>query len=176
MHLTPFTSLSWAYQLHYYLCFRTHRRRQLLALHAEEITRLIRNICAHHDYHLLECHSRPDQFLSLVSLKPSHTIAKVLQTLKSNSSRELPFPKPVWARGYLARSVGRMRIDAVREYLENQSQHHGYATRIRPPVFRYRTEKLLPLTAAHCVFELNHHLVLATRKRRGVFDRILGGS
>ena len=174
MHLTPFTSLTWAYQLHYYLCFRTHRRRQLFGSHSEEITRLIRHICAQHDYHLLECHPRPDQFLSLVSLKPSHTIAKVLQTIKSNSSRGLPLPKPAWARGYLARSVGRMRIDAVREYLDGQSEHHGYATRMRPPVFRYRTEKPLPLTAAHCVFELNHHLVLATRRRKGVFDSHLG--
>ncbi len=174
MYLTPFTSLTWAYQLHYYLGFRTHRRRQSLASNSEEIIQLIRKICDRHTYHLLECQPRMDQFLCLVSVQPTHVIAKVLQTLKSNSSRELILPKPVWARGYLARSVGRMRIDAVREYLDHQSEHHGYETRMRPPVFRYRAEKQLPLTAAHCVFDLNHHLVFATQKRKGVFDSQLG--
>lgn len=173
MYLTPFTSLTWAYQLHYYLCFRTHRRRRSFASNAEEITRLLRNICEQHGYHLLECHLRPDQFLCLVSLNPSHPIAKVLQIVKSNSSRELLLPKPAWARGYLARSVGRMRVDAVRAYLDHQSEHHGYETRMLPPVFRYRAEKESPLTAAHCVFELNHHLVFATRKRKGVFNSVL---
>lgn len=174
MHLTPFTGLTWAYQLHYYLGFRTHRRRPLFVSNPEEITQLVWEICNRQDYHLLECKPRTDQFLCLVSLKPAHPISKVLQTLKCNSSRELALPKPVWARGYLARSVGRMRIAAVREYLQNQSAHHGYETRMRPPVFRYRVEKQLPLTAAHCVFELNHHLVLATRKRKGVFTSGLG--
>lgn len=172
MYLTSFTSLTWAYQLHYYLCWRTHRRHQLFA--AEQLTQVIQQICGQLDYHLLESKPRADQFLCLVSLKPPHVISKVIQTLKCNSSRALAQAKPAWARGYLARSVGRMRIDAVREYLEHQSEHHGYAARLRPPVFRYRATEPLPLNAAHCSFELNHHVVLATRKRRGVFNSDLG--
>ena len=31
MQVAPFTILNWAYQLHYYLCFRTHRRRACFA-------------------------------------------------------------------------------------------------------------------------------------------------
>jgi REP-associated tyrosine transposase len=114
--------------------------------------------------------------LCLFSLKPTHTISKLVQTLKCNSSRELALPKPTWARGYLARSVGRMRLDAVREYLEHQSEHHGYIARVLPPVYRYRAKEAVHLTAAHCYFELNHHLVFATRWRKGVFYSTLAGA
>jgi len=34
MHLESLTTLSWAYQLHYYLCFRTRSRHSVFAAHA----------------------------------------------------------------------------------------------------------------------------------------------
>src|SRR6266478_8412205 len=88
MYLTPFTSLAWAYQLHYYLCFRTHRRRSLFSSKAVELTELIREICVRHDYHLLECQPHPDELRCLVSLQPTQPISKVMQVIKANSSRE----------------------------------------------------------------------------------------
>jgi REP element-mobilizing transposase RayT len=88
MYLTPFTSLAWAYQLHYYLCFRTHRRRSLFASKAVELTELISEICVRHNYHLLECQPHPDELRCLVSLQPTQPISKVMQTIKTNSSRE----------------------------------------------------------------------------------------
>ena len=166
MYLTPFTSLAWAYQLHYYLCFRTHRRRSLFTSKADQLTEIISEICARHDYHALEYQPRPDQFRCLLSLQPAQAISKVMQTIKTNSSREcslqIALAKPVWARGFMAKSVGRMRIDAVRKYLEQQSKHHGYDSRVLPPVYRYRASEPVVLTTEHAVFELNHHVVLAT--------------
>ena len=88
MYLTPFTSLAWAYQLHYYLCFRTHRRRQLFTSRAAQLTEIVSEICARHDYHPLEYQSRPDQFRCLLSLQPAQAISNVVQTIKTNSSRE----------------------------------------------------------------------------------------
>ena len=167
MYLTPYTSLTWAYQLHYYICFRTHRRRASLA--TRPVLETFNEICAKDDYHLLECQPHADQVLCLFSLQPIHTISKLVQTLKCNSSRQLALPKPAWARGYLARSVGRVHVDVVREYLEHQSEHHGYAARILPPVYRYRANEPVRLAAAHCYFELNHQLVFATRWRKGIF-------
>jgi REP element-mobilizing transposase RayT len=176
MFLTPFTSLTWAYQLHYYLCFRTHRRRHLPAHSSERLSEAIDEICKRKDYHLLEFHAEPAQILCLLSLRPMHAISKLVQSMKSNSSREIAMPKPVWARGYFANSVGRMRIGAVRQYLEDQSEHHGYDARMLPPVYRYCVREPTTLTAAHCSFSLSHHLVLATRKRRGFFNSQLGRS
>jgi REP element-mobilizing transposase RayT len=174
MHLPSFTSLSWAFQLHYYLCFRTYRRRPLIGPNLDALAELVSEICERHDYHLLECQTHADHVRNLVSLKPADSIAKVMQTIKTNASRELSITKPVWARGYLARSVGRMRIDAVRRYLDQQSRHHGYESRVLPPVFRFRATQPIELCSAHASFELNHQLVLATRKRKGVFTSVMG--
>jgi REP-associated tyrosine transposase len=178
MYLTPFTSLVWAYQLHYYICFRTHRRRAVFTETSNVLSALVKEICLRHDYHLLECKPYPDQFRFLVSLPPSRSVANVIQTIKTNSAREcglrLALTAPVWARGYLARSTGRMRIGAVRQYLEQQASHHGYSNRLLPPVYRYRTTQPLVLTSAHARFELNHHLVFATCRRVGVFTSALG--
>jgi putative transposase len=174
MLLTPYTTLTWAYQLHYYLCFRTHRRKPL----SINLRQLISEISQHHDYHVLEQHSYPTQFRGLFSLRPSQTIAKTIQTLKSNSARELArstaMAVPVWARGYLARSSGHVSTSAVRAYLESQDTHHGYANRILPPVFKYRSSTPAQLSAAHSSFDLNHHLVFSTKRRRGVFTSTTG--
>jgi len=37
---------------------------------------------------------------------------------------------PLWARGYLARSIGQVRISGVRTYLDQQAAHHGYDRRL----------------------------------------------
>jgi len=44
VNLTPLTTLTWAYQLHYYLCFRTHRRRELFSAQhfADSLAELIK--------------------------------------------------------------------------------------------------------------------------------------
>src|SRR5258705_3484017 len=134
MNLTPFKSLTWAYQLHYYLCFRTHRRRQSFLSKESLLKEFITEICERHQYHLLECQSHSDQFRSLVSLRPGQAVAKTIQTITTNSSREwcrrFDLQPPLWARGYLARSVGQLRISAVQTYLDQQFAHHGYDLRL----------------------------------------------
>ena len=88
--------------------------------------------------------------------------------------QEFGLAPPLWARGYLARSVGRVRIHAVKRYLDTQAEHHGYNTRALPPVFRFRATEPKVLATAHASFDLAHHLALATRFRRGVFDSKTG--
>jgi len=176
----PLTALSWAYQLHYYLCFRTHRRQQIFAAKtaSDVLLTVVSEICKRHEYRLLESQTYPDQFRCLLSLRPDQSVSTVIQTIKTNSSREcglqLQLSPPFWARGFLARSTGRMRIGAVRRYLEQQAEHHGYASRLLPPVYRYRATSPLILEAPHAAFDLSHHLVFATYHRKGVFTSNLG--
>jgi REP element-mobilizing transposase RayT len=178
MYLTPFTSLKWAYQLHYYLCFQTHRRKEPFRDNEHTLKSVIEEVCASHEYHLLESKAFPAQLRSLVSLRPDQAVAKTVQVVKSKTSREwsqmFGTTPPLWARGYLAQSVGEVRIDTVRNYLEQQPNHHGYASRVLPPVFQYRAESQIELTAAHSFFDLSHHLVFATSRRHGVFDSHVG--
>ncbi len=180
MQLAPFTNLNWAYQLHYYICFRTHRRCECFAedRNAEALVASLFEICQRHDYHLLESKVYPDHVRCLLSLRPEQVVSTVIQTMKANSSREcnqqLGLAAPLWARGYLARTVGRVSLSIVKQYLHQQTEHHGYEKRVRPPIFRYRAEERASLSVAHAAFELNHHLVFATRYRRGVFGSKLG--
>ena len=74
----------------------------------------------------------------------------------------------------ILRGVGRVRIQAVRKFLEEQATHHGYAQRLLPPVYRYRAEQPLVLESPHAFFDLSHHLVFATQKRKGVFGSEIG--
>ena len=180
MYLEPLANLSWAYQLHYYLCFRTHRRKKLFspADRGQALSQELSEICERHGYHLLKAKDYPDHLRCLFSLRPSHSISKTLQMVKTNLSRELSarfgLQAPMWADGFLARSIGRVRIEAVRNYLDSQSEHHGYAGRVRPPVFRFIAKNPIALTAAHSAFDLNHHVVLTTQYRRGIFGSRIG--
>ena len=180
MLLTPLTEMSWAYQLHYYICFRTHRRGKIFTAQTDSdvLLAVVSEICQRHEYHLLESQTYPDRFRCLLSLRPDQCVSQVIQTIKTNSSREcvlaLGLSPPLWARGFLARSTGRMRIGAVRQYLEQQADHHGYASRLLPPVYRYRAPSPLILQSPHAVFDLSHHLVFSTYSRKGVFTSNLG--
>jgi len=180
VNLTPLTTLTWAYQLHYYLCFRTHRRRELFSSQhfADSLAELIKEISANHSYRLLEQKQYPTQLRCLLSMQPSHTVAKAVQLLKCNSSRELArmfsLSVPIWAGGYLARSSGNMRTSAVREYLDQQPNHHGYASRILPPVYIFQAPQPRNLRAAHAAFDLTHHLVFSTQQRKGFFGATIG--
>ena len=182
MNLTPLTTLTWAYQLHYYLCFRTHRRRELFSSQqcANFLAELIREISTNHSYHLLEQNQYPAQLRCLLSMQPSQTVAKAVQLLKCNSSRELArmfgLSVPIWAEGYLARSSGSVRTSAIRAYLDQQPTHHGYASRILPPVYRYRVPHPRDLRAAHAAFDLTHHLVFSTQHRKGFLGATIGES
>lgn len=173
MNLTPYESLRWAYQLHYCFASRTHRKKEIFTGSESWLRSMMDEICQRHEYRLLESDLSHNQLRLLLSLKPQQDLSTVVKTLKANSSREagkqFNVVPPVWARGYWARGVGRVRIKQVRNYLDEQAEHHSYASRLRPPVFRYRTIDPVVLSAAHVDFDLSHHFVLATKYRKGVF-------
>ena len=149
MFLTPYSDLNWAYQLHYYVCFQAYKRQPLFITddRISLLLKLLEEICGNHDYHLLQSKINRTYVGCLLSLRPSQAIATVIQKLKGNLSREynvsFATTPPLWARGYLARSVGRVRVEAVKHYLENQAEHHGYDKRLRPPVFVIARKELL---------------------------------
>jgi putative transposase len=180
MWMEPFTDLQWAYQLHYYICFRTRWRRKEFGEVKREaaLSRLLAEVCDRHNYSLLKHKVYPDHLRCLLSLRPHQSVSSVVNKVKSNVSREFcsefGLEPPLWATGYLACGVGRVRIGAVREYLAHQAEHHGDSARISPPVFRYRSDKRTALRAAHAVFDLGYHLVFAMRWRRSIFGSALG--
>ncbi len=68
----------------------------------------------------------------LVSLKPTHELAKVLQELKADSSlwvhKQGLSAEFAWQRGYGAFTVSSSQLENVRRYLVNQEEHHRKMT------------------------------------------------
>ncbi|HSE32671.1 MAG TPA: IS200/IS605 family transposase [Pyrinomonadaceae bacterium] len=180
MFLTPYTHVEWAYQLHYHLCFRTHRRREFFKTGTEKLSDTLNQLYTLHGYHGLEMKLRAADVQLLLSLKPEHAISDVLKKIKGESSAllcaSMEIEPPLWARGYLARTSGKVRSAAVKSYLEKQAQHHGYDLRPLPPVFRFRNFDPPQFSVAHAVFDLKYHLVVATKFRQCIFDSRLGGA
>ena len=178
-----FGRLEEAYQLHFYLLFKTHCGREVFD--ADDIRALltdtVQDVCDREEYHLLDSQLTANRFRLLVSLKPNQTISRVVRMLKGNLSRRfsLTFPdrlaqrrlKTLWAGGYYATSSGKVNLAAARSYLDSQASHHGYrgkwtdGLKFINPNFKSPVFKL-----AHCACTLAYHVVLATQRRTPVFD------
>ena len=113
-----------------HLVFSTKARRPLLRdeergeLHAY-ITGVLRN----HDSSLIEINSVPDHIHSLFAQSKNHAPAKIVEQVKSASSGWIKTLGPwyadfAWQGGYGEFSVSPMHVEAVREYIRNQAEHH----------------------------------------------------
>ena len=63
----------------------------------------------------------------LVGLTPAASVSDTMRILKTNSSRWMheTYGKPfAWQSGYGAFSVSQSNLDAVREYIARQAEHH----------------------------------------------------
>lgn len=74
-----------------------------------------------------------DHVHCLISLGGDQTIAKVVQLIKGESSfwvnrENLITPKFAWAEDYYAASVSESSIQNVRNYINNQEEHHKKVT------------------------------------------------
>jgi putative transposase len=182
----PFTHLESAYQLHYYLCFKTHYLRNVLVGTTEQelVSVATETVCEKEGYHLLETNVEPTYVRLLLSLKPDQSVSRAVQRLKGNLSRrfsatfasrlaELRMPT-LWARGYFARSSGKANLDTVRRYVDSQITHHGYRGAWTEGL-RYRNLqfKSPAFSLSHCLTILKYHLVLVTDSRLPIFDEVI---
>ncbi len=175
-------ALESAYQLHFYLCFKTHCLQPLLApLSTQSLIRdVLQDVCDREQYHLLESDIADDRLRLLLSLQPTQTIARTAKMLKGNLDREFSVAhaderfRKLFARGYFARSSGKVNLEAAREYVDSQVTHHGYSgewtkpLKYRNPAFR---SPAFPLAHSFCL--LNYHLVIATQNRIPIFDEAI---
>ncbi len=74
----------------------------------------------------------------LVGLRATHRLCDVLEDIKSGSSKwvheELDLKKFAWQVGYGAFTVSASKIKTVKQYIENQEEHH----RVKPFQEEYR--------------------------------------
>jgi len=120
----------------------------------------------------------------LASLLPNESVSACVSKLKGQVSKwlrdklGLSAPANLLSNGYFACTTGQSTTEAVFRYLDQQGQHHGYDQRPHPPVFVQSfgllSEDERRIAADHSVTHLQHHVVLATRWRKGVFGQASG--
>jgi putative transposase len=181
-----FKALEAAYQLHFYLLFKTRYVRPLLAGKDEQglIATVLDDVCAREQYQLLDTSVTPNDLRLLVSLKPEQTISRVVKTVKGNLSHQFGVEfadqlqrnnaRTLLARGYFARSSGKINLETARRYVETQASHHGYkGVWTKPLSCRNPTFKSPAFKLAHCLCMLDYHVVLATQSRTPLFDEVI---
>ncbi len=172
---------AWCYRVYYR--WRTHcasPRPALARLDQATLDALLQPYAVH----VLEATAGETGVKLLTSLLPAETVAACVGKAKGRVSKwlreelQLRAPQKLLSRGYFACTAGPSNAEAVQRYLDEQSEHHRYASRARPPVFVQRYA-LAPadeerLSAQHAVTILRLHLVLSTWRRKGVFARTEG--
>lgn len=113
-----------------HLVFSTKERRPFLRdgersqLHA-----YIAGILKNHESPLIEINSVRDHIHILFVQSKNHAPAKVVEQVKSAASAWLKtldgwYADFAWQAGYGEFSVSPMHVEAVREYIRNQAEHH----------------------------------------------------
>jgi len=102
------------------------------------LTACIRRSASRHNIKIIELDVQPEHVHCVVEVSFTMSISKTLQLLKGGSSKlffefhekaRLRYPRGhLWSRGKFASSVGFVQLDVVRNYVRNQSEHHGNST------------------------------------------------
>ena len=114
-----------------HLVFSTKERRPLLReLERERLHAYISGILANFDSPLVEINSVRDHIHILFVQSKNHAPAKIIEMVKSSSSgwiktQDAWYADFSWQGGYGEFSVSPMHIDAVREYIRRQPEHHA---------------------------------------------------
>ena len=171
---------AWCHRVYYR--WQTHRTQPQPALRGLGQQTLC-SILRPYGIHILEMSASDTDVKVLASLLPSETAAACAGKMKGRVSKwlgEQGDPRQSTnqkrlSRGYFACTTGKSTADAVNRYLAKQGEHHGYASRVRPPEFvrqyAITVEDEQRLHANHAVTVLQYHIVLSTWKRKGVFVR-----
>ena len=99
----------------------------------EALFKYISGIASHCGQKLLAIDGMPDHIHILLSIGPDCKLSDLMRLMKCNSSRwvnenGLAHGKFQWQSGYGAFSVSTGRLDAVRNYIRGQKEHHAKET------------------------------------------------
>jgi REP element-mobilizing transposase RayT len=120
-------------QLHYHIIFSTKLRTPLIhSTIQDRLWKYFGGIVSGECGHPIQIGGVEDHVHLLVTLHQTQSVAEVVRMLKANSSQwyhknfpEIPF---WWQTGYAAFTVSHSAIPSVKEYIENQVEHHKSMT------------------------------------------------
>ena len=119
------------YDLKYHIVWVTKYRKPVLSGEIATRTRdLIRQCCSSFDVHILKGHVSKDHVHLFVSVPPTLSLSKLLQSIKGRTSRKLLLDfrtlkkqfwgRHLWARGYFAASSGNVTDEVISQYIAGQ--------------------------------------------------------
>ena len=98
----------------------------------------IRRSASRNKIKMIEIDVQPEHIHCVVEVSFTMTVSKTLQILKGGSSKlffefhekaKLRYPRRhLWSRGKFASTIGFVQLDVVKDYVKNQSEHHGNST------------------------------------------------
>jgi putative transposase len=121
-------------QIHIQTVF-TVQNRECIILNSwkEELYRYIIGIVKSNNHKLLSINGMPDHIHILFGLRPSQSIADLMQDVKGSSSKWINDKKFVqgkfsWQEGYAAFSYSKAEVPTIIQYIMNQTMHHRKKT------------------------------------------------
>jgi len=105
-----------------------YRRKVLVEQVAEQLQRIIHEVCNEHQAEVVSLEIMPDHVHLLVEVDPQFGIHRLVRLIKGRSSRLLrqEFPKlttrmpTLWTNSYFVSTVGGAPLAVIKQYIENQ--------------------------------------------------------
>lgn len=180
----PYHDLPSAYFLHYLLIFQTRRNRPVFVGQLrEQVSTWLEEVCVQENYRLLAHQVRERYLEMLLSLRPSHSISKVVQKTKVSIAKQVfaRYPETedligrrnLWANGYKVESVGAATTAMIKGYLDSQREHHVVQAQEPTALVCYAApdkESYRDFRRGKAVYRLNHHYVFSVKQRPRVLD------
>src|SRR6185295_14727267 len=117
-------------QIHVHFVFAVKYRAALIQPEwRDRLHKYITGIIQSNDHKMLQVNSMPDHIHIVIGLRPSQSIASLVQNVKTETSKWIKqngFCKSsfAWQEGYGAFSYSKSHIPNVIRYIQNQEAHH----------------------------------------------------
>ena len=110
-----------------------YRKKVLVGQLAQRLKEIVEEVAKHFKVRIIEQEADKDRIHILFSGKPTLTLSKFVNSLKSVTSRKLrkEFPDVMrkelwggrfWSQSYLIASVGQVKLEDVKRYVQSQGR------------------------------------------------------
>ena len=108
-----------------------YRRKIIYNQYRKDLQEIIRTLCKYKGVEILEGHMMPDHVHLLLSIPPRVNVSSFMGYLKGKSALMIydkhpelgsKWNKSFWARGYYVATVGNLTEEAIKKYIQEQSQ------------------------------------------------------
>ena len=117
-------------QLYIHAVFAVQNRASVIKPDWEtELYKYITGIVQNNGHKLLTINGMPDHLHLFFGMNPTQSVSKILQLVKTNSSKWINEKKFInakfsWQEGFGAFSYSHSQLDNVIHYINNQKEHH----------------------------------------------------